>query len=73
MLEEPMKQQTSLAKLLDTFFHLPTLVAIALICVVLLWQLYDIGVGVSSQFIRLNSNHGNIILYWGEGCCQIGW
>lgn len=67
------KAQNLLDKILDTFFHLPTLVTIALFTAVLLWQLYDIGFNVTASFIRLNSNRGHVTLYWANGCCDLEW
>ena len=67
------KLQKTLDKLLDTFFHLPTLVVIAIIVGVGLWQLYDFGFNLGNTFIRLTSNRGSITLHWADGCCELDW
>ncbi|MBI1878499.1 MAG: hypothetical protein HYR94_09780 [Chloroflexi bacterium] len=67
------KLQTTLDKLLDTFFHLPTLVVIAVIAGAALWQLYDFGLNLDHTFIRLSSNRGSITLHWTDGCCELDW
>lgn len=66
-------QHARLNQILDTFFHLPTLVTIALITVVLVWQLYQINFNVGQGFIRLSTNRGNVTLYWQTGCCRLDW
>ena len=65
--------QAVLDKILDTFFHLPTLITMALIGIVMVWSLYNIGLEVGDGFIRFNSNVGNINLYWINGCCNLDW
>ena len=60
-----------LNKILNTFFHLPTLVVLAVVCIIVLWKAYDVGFDIGEDFIRLNSNQGNINLYWGNGCCEL--
>lgn len=60
-----------LNNILDIFFHLPTLIVFAVVCLVLLWTVYDVGIDVGDDFIRLNSNRGNLNLYWGNGCCEL--
>ena len=60
-----------LNKILDTFFHLPTLIVLAVICIIVLWTVYDVGLDFGDNFIRLNSNRGNVNLYWGNGCCEL--
>ncbi len=65
--------QAVLDKILDTFFHLPTLITIALICMGMVWGLYDISFDFGNGFIRFNSNAGNINLYWINGCCTLNW
>jgi hypothetical protein len=67
------KRQLALDKLLDTFFHLPTLVVIAVITLVMLWQLYDFDFNLGNDFVRLSSNRGNITLHWTDGCCELDW
>jgi hypothetical protein len=63
----------SFKRFLDTFFHLPTLLTVALVCLIVLWQLYDFGFDFGQGFIRLNSNQGNVTLYWLNGCCDLDW
>jgi hypothetical protein len=62
-----------LNKLLDTFFHLPTLMTLAIITLVIFWQIYGIGLNWGNKFIRLNSNRGSITLHWMNGCCELDW
>ena len=68
-----MELTKTLSKLLDTFFHLPTLVVMGVIAGIILWQLYDFGLNLGNSFVRLNSNRGGITLYWAEGCCELDW
>ena len=62
-----------LNKFLDTFFHLPTLVTIALMAVIILWRVGDAGLYLGQGFVRLHTNQGNMTLYWTEGCCDLDW
>jgi hypothetical protein len=62
-----------LNKFLDTFFHLPTLITVALVALLLFWQLADIGVYLGQGFMRLNTNQGNLTLEWRDGCCSLDW
>ena len=64
---------TLLNNILDTFFHLPTLIVFAVLGIIILWMVYDVGLDFGDDFIRLNSNRGNINLYWGNGCCELVW
>ena len=63
----------SLNKYLDYLFHLPTLVTVALISLVLVWILFDVGLDAGEGFIRFTTNQGNINLYWIHGCCDLDW
>jgi hypothetical protein len=63
----------TLNKILDTFFHLPTLIILTLIGIVLVWRMYGVGFDFGHGFLRLNSNHGNVNLYWTNGCCELDW
>lgn len=65
--------QPSLDKLLDTCFHLPTLAFIAVITMVVLGQVYDFSFNLGGDFVRLNSNRGDITLHWTDGCCEVNW
>lgn len=67
------KVRNILDQALDTFFHLPTLVMFALIAIILLWQVYDLGLNVTASFIQLNSNRGQVMLHWANGCCDLEW
>ncbi|MCP4683795.1 MAG: hypothetical protein GY864_15820 [Desulfobacterales bacterium] len=67
------KSQDLVDKFLDTFFHLPTLVTIALMSLVIVWQIYEVDFDMGNGFIRLNSNQGNVTLYWHNGCCDLEW
>jgi hypothetical protein len=58
---------------LDTFFHLPTLIGLALLTLLLLWQLYGVSFYLGSGFVRMNSKQGDLTLHWAEGCCEIFW
>jgi hypothetical protein len=46
---------------------------IALITLMALWQIYDIGLNLGDGFVRVNSNQGNLTLSWREGCCELDW
>jgi hypothetical protein len=67
------KRQTNLDRLLDTFFHLPTLIVLALLAVIIVWQMYQVELDVGAGFIRLKTNQGNITLHWQTGCCHLEW
>ncbi|MBN1993503.1 MAG: hypothetical protein JW953_12450 [Anaerolineae bacterium] len=67
------ESQALLPKFLDTFFHLPTLITIALLSVVMLWRICDAGVHIGQNFIRLHTNQGNLTLEWRDGCCHVDW
>lgn len=58
---------------LDTFFHLPTLLVMAVVALVILWQIYGVGLNLGNSFIRLSSNQGSLILNWRDGCCELDW
>jgi hypothetical protein len=73
MLDDQSTSPSSLEQALALFFHLPTMLAVALLGLVILWQMYDIGLDVDLDFFRINSNRGNITLFWGEGCCDLRW
>jgi hypothetical protein len=60
-------------QLLDTFFHLPTLLVAAIVAVLIVWQVYDFSLNVGSGFIRLDSNQGSTAIYWQNGCCYLDW
>jgi len=67
------KQQPALGQFLDTFFHLPTLISIALIAIVIVWQMCRVEIDVGSGFIRLESIQGDLTLFWKTGCCELDW
>ena len=73
MLNEPKNSTELLDHLLDTFFHLPTLLALAIISVVILWQVTDAGLHLGPGYLRLNTNQGNMTLDWSAGCCDLDW
>jgi len=73
MLSDQEKGVSPLNQFFDTFFHFPTLLGFAIVCVVLLWRIYDLGFYVDDTFVQVNSNRGNVMLLWGNGCCQINW
>lgn len=58
---------------LDNWFHLPTLIILAVIGLAVVWWLYDFNLDLGSGFIRLNTNQGNLNLYWSNGCCDLSW
>ena len=64
---------SSFAEWLDTFFHLPTLITLAVITLVIFWQIYEIGLNLGDGFIHLSSNQGSITLHWMNGCCELDW
>jgi bacteriorhodopsin len=59
--------------ILEYFFHLPTLFTIALLCIVVVWQLYDVGFALGEGYLRVNTNQGNLAIYWMNGCCDLDW
>ena len=63
--------EDTLDKIIETFFHLPTLVVFALIGLIIIWLTYDVSFDVGAGFARLTSNQGAINLYWESGCCVI--
>jgi hypothetical protein len=65
--------ETLLDEFLDNWFHLPTLIVLALVGLALVWWLYDLNVDLGVGFIRLNTNQGNLNLYWFNGCCDLSW
>lgn len=65
--------QKSLEQTLDTFFHLPTLIVLAVIALAVLWQIYGLGLNVGDGFVRLSSNRGGITVHWVNGCCDLLW
>jgi predicted small integral membrane protein len=65
--------QDALGKFLDTFFHLPTLIIIALIAVTVVWRMYETSLNFGNGFIRLNTNRGDVSLYWQNGYCHLDW
>jgi hypothetical protein len=67
------KQQPVLDQVLDTFFHLPTLITSALVAIVIVWQMYQIQIDFGNGFIRLESIQGDLTLLWQTGCCQLDW
>jgi|GEM_PF-6333077 len=62
-----------LEKLLDTFFHLPTLVVMAVLALVVLWHIYGLGFNLGDGFVRLSSNRGSVTVHWVNGCCELLW
>ncbi|RME76547.1 MAG: hypothetical protein D6784_05540 [Chloroflexi bacterium] len=58
---------------LDTFFHLPTLITIAMFTVVLVVRLYQVNLDVGDGFLRLSTTAGQVMLYWQNGCCRLDW
>lgn len=62
-----------LDKLLDTFFHLPTLIVLAVIALVVLWQIYGLDFNLGDGFVRLSSYRGGITVHWVNGCCELLW
>ena len=58
---------------LEYLFHLPTLLTIALLATVLVWQLYDVGFALGEGYLRVNTNRGKLAIYWMNGCCDIDW
>jgi hypothetical protein len=60
-------------EILDTFFHLPTLITVALLAIVIVWQMYQFSLDLGDGFIRLESIQGDVTLLWQTGCCQLKW
>lgn len=58
---------------MGTFFHLPTLITVALVAIVIVWQMYQFSLDLGDGFIRLESIQGDITLLWQTGCCQLEW
>jgi hypothetical protein len=67
------KLELYLDKIIDHFFHLPTLTIYVIVGLTLLWILYDFNLSWGTGFIRLDSNQGAINLYWLNGCCDLSW
>jgi len=65
--------QDTTEKFWDTFFHLTTLSVLSLISIIIVWQVYELRFNLGSGFISLNTNRGNIILHWQNGCCDLDW
>jgi hypothetical protein len=45
----------------------------AVISIIILWQVTDAGLHAGEGYIRLNTNRGNMTLDWSDGCCDINW
>jgi hypothetical protein len=73
MLNEENRFVVSVNKFLDLCFHLPTLLTMAVISVIILWQITDAGLHIGGEYIRLNTNQGNMTLEWSDGCCDVDW
>ena len=67
------RYRVAIEDVLDTFFHLPTLITVALVAIVLVWQMYQFSLDLGDGFIRLESIQGDITLLWHSGCCQLEW
>ena len=67
------KYQAAINNVLDTFFHLPTLITVAMVAIVIVWQIYQFSLDLGDGFIRLESIQGDITLLWQTGCCQLDW
>lgn len=59
--------------LLDTFFHLPTMVIIAIVSLLIVGQIYQVSINLGRGFVRLTSNQGNLTFYWEPDCCRLDW
>jgi len=73
MLRDRPKTQPPADSFFNNFFHSPTLVTLAVISVVILGQVYNLNVDLGQKFVRLNSNRGNVTLFWINGCCDLAW
>ena len=73
MLDDHERQPASPAQIFDAVIHVPTLLVIAIFCVALLWYVYGIGLDFGPEFIRVQSNQGNVTLFWTDGCCAVDW
>ncbi len=71
MLDDSKKQESFITQLFDTLFHLPTLLVLTVVSVVFVWN--DLSLTIGEAFIRLDSNRGNVILHWQNGCCDVEW
>ena len=67
------KHRLAIEQILDSFFHLPTLITVALVTIAIVWQMYQISLDLGDGFIRLESIQGDITLLWQTGCCQLEW
>ena len=63
--------ETFIEKIVDTFFHLPTLLIMTLLSLAVLWIVFDMRLEVGQGFAQLSTNQGTINLFWIHGCCQI--
>lgn len=59
----------------DMFFHTPTLFTLTLVALVMVGKLYevDFDLNLAEAFIRMDSNQGDITLFWQSGCCRLVW
>lgn len=63
--------ETFIEKIADTFFHLPTLLIMALLSLIVVWVVFDMRLAIGEGFAQLSTNQGTINLFWVHGCCQI--
>lgn len=73
MLKDRRNFSVLLGMFLDTFFHLPTLVIIALISLIIIWKAWDASLYIGSDLVRLQTNQGSVTLDWADGCCDLDW
>lgn len=67
------ESQSWLELILETFFHLPTLLVGAMVAVVVVWQMVGLDFNLGDGFIRVNSSQGSVMIHWDEGCCELNW
>jgi len=72
-MENQQQFELRLNKILNTCFHLPTLITFALLAMVVVWHLYDTSLYFGPGFLRLYTNQGSVTLDWRAGCCALDW
>jgi len=67
------KETSFLESILDMFFHIPTMVILWIFSISIMLYVYELTFDIGTGFARINSNHGQLLLYWVEGCCIVRW
>ncbi|MFN8459653.1 MAG: hypothetical protein U0401_34245 [Anaerolineae bacterium] len=67
------ESESWLEQMLDTCFHLPTLLVGAVAAALLVWQMFGLGFNLGDGFLKVNSSQGSVMIHWDEGCCELNW